>query len=440
VSSDGRFAYLPDIYQDGVQVVDLSAGKLVRSIDAGKYCDASSGFAPSFDGTKLFAPGCGASVDIYDTASGALTNTIPLPPDSEDDDEEALAVLLSPDEQRAYVAVWPPRQGVFVLDLASYSVIDQFENVGSNIALSPDGSHLYAVEDGALDAIDVRTKAVQTIPLETAAVSGNPILAATPESHLVWFRYLSFLVAVDTETQSVVAQIPVAGNASDVAVGNMNGPCRPVNYTPPASPTPTPTATVTPTKAPTFQCPPAAPCLQISSASIPAGGEATITAHLTTAGQRIAGIQNDISFDSGIAIQDCSSDLPFLGGFHDFGSSLRALFYSPVGQSISDGTLLYSCTVAVAGDTPPGRYPLLALNIIACDARSNLITVAGADGEVVVTTGRNGAGASGTSAGASPSTSSGCQMINGPAADSLWPGMVIPILLRRRRRGRTEKR
>jgi YVTN family beta-propeller protein len=457
VSSDSRFAYLTEYYYGSVAVVDLSAGEVVRSIDEGKYRDPPLGFALSSDGARLFTPGPGAfryieptgweviaSVGIIDTASGRLTDTITLVPNS----EEALAVLLSPDEQRAYVALLPPRD-VLVLDLASHTVVDQFENVGPFIALSPDGSQLYTVEGswpdpavGALAAINVQTKAVRTIPLGTLAVLGRPILAVAPESSLVYvaFDRSPFVFAVDTETQSVVAQVEVAGNPSDIAVGEINGPCRPVNYTPPTSPTPTPTPTVTPTKAPTFQCPPGVPCLEISSASIPAGGEATITVHLMTAGQQIAGIQNDISFDSPIAVHDCSSALSFVGGFYSFDSSLRALFYSPAGSGqtvISDGALLYSCTVTVASDAPLGHYPLVALKVLGSDGRGQAITVASADGEVVVTTSRNAAAPSGISAGASTSTSSGCQIINGPAADSFWLGLVIPMLLLRR--GKTEK-
>jgi YVTN family beta-propeller protein len=444
VSSDGRFAYLTDYYKGGVNVVDLTAGEFVRWIDARQYCDPPIGFALSSDGTKLFTPGCGGSVEINDTASGDLTDTIAFPPNLSAD-TEPLTVLLSPDGQRAYVAaVWPQYEGVLVLDLASHTVVDQFENVGPYIALSPDGSHLYSVAPGALAAIDVQTKAVQTIPLGTVAVSGRPILAVAPKSSLVYvaFSQSPFVFAVDTETQSVVAQFEVAGNPSGIVVGNINGPCRPAGYTP-TTPTPIPTATVTPTKAPTFQCPPGVPCLEISSASIPAGGEATITVHLMTAGQQIAGIQNDISFDAPIAIHDCnvSSDLPpLVGGFTSFDSSLRALFYSPAGSGqtvISDGALLYSCTVTVASDAPLGNYPLVALNIYGSDPRGKAITVAGADGEVVVTTGRNTVVPSGISAGASTSTSSGCQVINGPAADPFWLVLVIPMLFLRR--GRTEK-
>ncbi|HEX7407854.1 MAG TPA: hypothetical protein VF515_09425 [Candidatus Binatia bacterium] len=442
VSSDGRFAYLTDYDKGGVDVVDLSAGEFVRWIDARQYCDPPLGFALSSDGTELFTPGCGGSVGINDTASGRLTDTIAFPPNLPAD-TEPLTVLLSPDGQRAYVAVWPQYEGVLVLDLTSHTVVDQFENVGPYIALSPDGSHLYSVAPGALAAIDVQTKAVQTIPLGTVAVSGRPILAVAPESSLVYvaFAQSPFVFAVDTETQSMVAQFEVTANPSGIAVGNINGPCRPAGYTP-TTPTPVPTATVTPTKAPTFQCPPGVPCLEISSASIPAGGEATITVHLTTAGQQIAGIQNDISFDSPVVVHDCkvSSDLPpLVGGFYSFSSSLRALFYSPAGSGqtvISDGALLYSCTVTVASDAPQGPYPLVALNIYGSDERGNAITVAGADGEVIVTTGRSGAAPSGISAGASTPTSSGCQIINGPATDSFWLGLVIPMLLLRRGKDR----
>ncbi|MFI5395405.1 MAG: YncE family protein [Candidatus Binatia bacterium] len=448
ISSDGRFAYLTDYEGGGVDVVDLSAGEFVRWIDNGEGPEASVRIAISSDGTKLFTPRVSAggpggitwSVGIYDTTSGGLTDTVAFP-SSLASDTEPLTVLLSPDEQRAYVAVWPPFEGVLVLDLTSHTVVDQFENVGPFIALSPGGSHLYTFAGSALTAIDVQTKAVQTIPLGTVAVPGGPVLAATPESNLVWFPYSSFLVAVDAETQSVVAQIPVAGSPSDIAVGSIIGPCRPAAYTPQQNATPTATPTTTPTEAPTFRCPPGVPCLEISSALIPAGGEATIAVHLMTAGQQIAGIQNDISFDSPVVVHDCkvSSDLPpLVGGFYSFSSSLRALFYSPAGSGqtvISDGALLYSCTVTVASEAPLGNYLLVALNIYGSDPRGNAITVAGADGEVVVTTGRSGAAPSGVGA-ASTSTSSGCQVINGPAADSLWLGLVIPMLLLRRR---TEK-
>jgi DNA-binding beta-propeller fold protein YncE len=384
--------------------------------------------AMSSDGARLYVPVPDThvgSLAVVDTATATIADTITFLPELED--PEPIAVALSPDNRRAYVLLQAANGLLPVLDTGNRTVADVFE-IGSDadsIAVSSDGSKLYLARATAageeLNVIDVQTKGVSQIPL---GMVSRGILAVVPGTGVAYVAASALAFAVDTRGLAVVAQVPVGGNSRDIAVGRINGPCRPAAYTPEPTSTPTPTVTVTPTKVPTF--------LQIGSASVPAGGDGTITVRLTTAGQHIAGIQNDISFGSDLRVHDCSSNLPFVGGFHDFGSSLRAEFFSPVGQPLfSDGGSLYSCQVTVASDTPPGRYPLLAVNIIGSDGLGNRITVAGADGEVTVT-GPDAGAPSNTDPGTASSTSGGCRITGGSAADSLWLGLLIPILLLRR--------
>jgi hypothetical protein len=146
------------------------------------------------------------------------------------------------------------------------------------------------------------------------------------------------------------------------------------------------------------------PKIILSNATAGPGGTATITATLHTGGARIAGTQNDISFDpKSVAVArrpngkpDCrpNSALGKEGTAFNFlpqhcapgaCDNMRALVLSLSNvDAIPDGSVLYSCTVEVAIDATPGAKPLHLSRVGFSDPGGKVISGAGVDGTVTV--------------------------------------------------------
>jgi hypothetical protein len=147
------------------------------------------------------------------------------------------------------------------------------------------------------------------------------------------------------------------------------------------------------------------PQIGLSSATAGPGRTATISVTLQTGGARIAGTQNDITFDPrAVAIArkangkpDCRAN----GGLGKEGTafnflprncapgactSVRALVLSLSNvDPIPNGSVLYTCTVAVAADAPPGAKALRLTRVGFSDPGGKVVNGTGADGTVTVT-------------------------------------------------------
>jgi YVTN family beta-propeller protein len=160
---DPKTLPIPDRKHDGIGVIDVTEGRLVKTLPSGSDPEQ---FAVSLDGTRLFISNeDAATLTVLDIAHGQIVKTVPVGAEPE-------GVDLSPDGR--FVFVTSEDEGsVSIVDAASFDVIGKIE-AGSrprSTAFSPDGQRAYvtAENDNHLKVIDVATRqAVDTWPLSGA--------------------------------------------------------------------------------------------------------------------------------------------------------------------------------------------------------------------------------------------------------------------------------
>ena len=142
---------------------------------------------------------------------------------------------------------------------------------------------------------------------------------------------------------------------------------RPSTATAMPTPTQTPASTPMPGCAPLRPAPPG-PAVYLEDLHLSAPGEATVSVRLVTGGAEIAGVQNDIYFDPNVRIRpnslgrpDCTVNPGIGKGATSFAflpplcsgnicTGSRAIVFSVDDVNpISDGSLLYTCQISVAG-------------------------------------------------------------------------------------------
>jgi hypothetical protein len=146
------------------------------------------------------------------------------------------------------------------------------------------------------------------------------------------------------------------------------------------------------------------PKIVLSSARAGAGQTATITATLQTGGAKIAGTQNDITFDPravsiarkangkpdcqpNAALDKSGTAFNFLPQHCAPGAcdSMRVLVLSLSNvEPIPDGSVLYTCTVEVAMDAAPGAKSLRLTRIGSSDPGGKVVNGTGVDATVTV--------------------------------------------------------
>jgi MYXO-CTERM domain-containing protein len=160
--------------------------------------------------------------------------------------------------------------------------------------------------------------------------------------------------------------------------------------------------TATPTTAPVV-C--NAPAIQISTSTVDPGTTTTsITATLLTGTAMVAGSQNDITFTSPIAIAAKANGKPDCAVNPDIGKGATSFAFRPNGctgtactsvralvlatdnvDPIPDGSVLYTCNVAIDAGAVNGTYPLATTGVILSDPNGNQVPGAsGCEGGVII--------------------------------------------------------
>jgi YVTN family beta-propeller protein len=395
IAPDGRLAYLADSCASAVDIVDLRAGAFLKFVPVPGFFDVfnfPTRFALAHDGTRLYVPLIWepvGSIAVLDTVTATVTERISFLPDLEV--PEPIALALGSGDQSLYVLLQAGNGTLPVLDTASHTVTDVLvtdvrQATGTALAVTPDDSQLLVANGPTLDIIDTHSKVTTAVALDSPA-SGPGALALTPDGAVAYVThaFIGAVSAVDVHARLVAASIPVGEQPRDIAVGRINGPCRPPGYTPQPTATATPTPTVTPTKVPVPQCPEGLPCLSVSSATGRAGDDLSVAVRLHSAGRTIGGTQNDILWDSGVSLHHCTAGGPSVRISTSYSaSSVRALVFGDSGQPIADGTVLYTCTLTIAKNAAVGTYYLRTVGLRGTDPAGNPVNVVGADGTVVV--------------------------------------------------------
>jgi hypothetical protein len=128
-----------------------------------------------------------------------------------------------------------------------------------------------------------------------------------------------------------------------------------------------------------------------------AGAQVTFSATLLTMGQNVAGTQNEISVDPLTPLVSCQPNVDIDKGATSFAflpsgctagvncTTVRTVVDALDNtHSIPDGSVLYSCVVAINAAAPDGTYPLVASNLLASTFGGRSIVALGANGAVVV--------------------------------------------------------
>ena len=149
VSPDGEFLYTINSVDSSVSIIEVSTGN-TTIVPTGT---SPIGIDITTDGSKLYvANASDSNITEIDLATNMTSNINTFEPGAND-------VAVSPDGSRVYAAT----VGIFVLDTASKTVVGVVDLPGENspsaVAVSPDGSQVYAVKpvDNTLHIIDAQS-------------------------------------------------------------------------------------------------------------------------------------------------------------------------------------------------------------------------------------------------------------------------------------------
>ncbi|MCV7227258.1 beta-propeller fold lactonase family protein [Mycolicibacterium komossense] len=225
VSPSGNRIYVLDDAGDTVSVINTATGQLVgKPVQVGT--DASA-IVLSADGNRAYVSNSGdGTVSVIDTAAGKVVSTISV-------GANPLGLAVSPDGRYLYVAN-SDTGTVSVINTLRYAVVGT-ATVGeapTAITLSADGSRLYVAnsgdstisDDGTVSVIDTKTLTAIGSPIRVGDYPSGLALSADGTQLYVTDALSNEVSVIDTRTFEV-ADLPVAsGPTSVVAVNGANGP------------------------------------------------------------------------------------------------------------------------------------------------------------------------------------------------------------------------
>ncbi|MET8831711.1 IPT/TIG domain-containing protein [Streptomyces sp. NPDC004610] len=204
-------AYVSDFNGQAVSVVDTATGAVTASVPAGGY---TQDVAIDGAGNTVYAATAFANaVAVVDTTTNTVTATVPLA-------GIPTALALNPAGTALYVAD-TTAHAVEIIDTATNTLTTTIPVAGSlqGITLNPAGTTAYVATSGPnrLVVIDTATATVTaSIPMSAAAFgsvvnpAGTAVYVATAGAGIT---------KVDTATNTVSATIPAAANTTSVAIG-----------------------------------------------------------------------------------------------------------------------------------------------------------------------------------------------------------------------------
>jgi hypothetical protein len=139
----------------------------------------------------------------------------------------------------------------------------------------------------------------------------------------------------------------------------------------------------------------------VGSAHGAPGARVSIGVALHTNGRQIGGVQNDLTFDGATAVSaradgqpDCTVNPTIhkaASGFSCVATegesclTMRAIIVATDNvEPIADGATLYTCTIVIARDAPPGSHPLTVSRVVAASPRGGNVPALGENGLVFV--------------------------------------------------------
>jgi YVTN family beta-propeller protein len=201
-----------------LRIVDVAAGQTSALVDTGA---AVTGLAVSPDGRTVFVVnGWSGAITVVDVANARVVKRIRVK-------AELDSAVVRPDGKRLYVTGTANGQGVVLgFDTASDSLaaLIQVGSTPTGIAVTPNGSHLYVVDNQGASVTVIDTmiaSVVRTVPVDVLP----QYVAVSPDGGTTYVSHTSPLAdtdgsvtVIDNRTNHVVARIPVGVGACELAV------------------------------------------------------------------------------------------------------------------------------------------------------------------------------------------------------------------------------
>jgi gliding motility-associated-like protein len=195
-----HFAYIPNGLNNTVTAVNMATGLAATTIDVGS---SPFGVAITADGNLAYITNTGSNnLSVINTATNTVVATIPA-------GFRPFQIVLSPDGTKAYTTN-PYSNSVEVISTVTKSIAATIPvNSPDGLVISPDGSTLYVSGglSGQITVINTSTNVVSaTIPLGQQA--GR--LAISPDGTQLYAVNISGISVINTATYAVVSNIPVS--------------------------------------------------------------------------------------------------------------------------------------------------------------------------------------------------------------------------------------
>jgi YVTN family beta-propeller protein len=414
VSPDGARIYVANRGSNSVSVIDRATDVVVATVDDG-VGPGSNGIALTPDGTRAYVnnafsrqPG---TLSVIDTDTAMVVAGIEVAPNPK-------RVAIAPDGRTAYVGNFRS-WNISVVDVPTNTLrtVQRVSDRTVGVAVHPNGQYAYITNLAGTVEILETSNDLLTVPIQVGREPYAIALDARGGRAYVANSADDTVSVVDLATDVETGTIAVGHRPFAVAVGCSGEECALPPFTPKPTRTATPsptitetatitlTPTITPTGAPTFTRPPNpnAVRLLVGSASGSPGGSVEVGVILDARGLSVAGIQIDLSFDARTVIAaladgrpDCAVNpsIPKIiaAAFQPAGcidypcwSATRVLVLSLENTDpIADGSLLFTCRVAIAADAPPGTYPLTGSNVGASSPEGEALETESVAGAVTV--------------------------------------------------------
>lgn len=407
VTPDGAFAYVANRESNTVSVIETATSSLINTIPVGPGPNA---VALTPDGTAAYvtnsftkSPG---TVSVIATATNAVIATVPVY-------RNPNRLAVTPDGRFAYVTNFRS-WNVAVIDTATNTVAATIPLFGrpSGVTINPNGASAYVVTlGGSVAVIETATNALTNVIAVGASPYGIAPTRTGSVAYVANFDSGSVSV-VDLVDETEAATIAVGLKPFAVALNCVDGGCTEPAYTPrptrtptitpTGSRTPTPTSTRPPTRTPT---PTPRPVQILIGTAVGQPGElVNVAVSIDTAGQAVVGAQNDLYFGHDAAVAARANGSPECAVNPEIHKDATSFVFQPVGcqpgvdceavralvfaldnlDPIAPGATLYTCSVRITADAPPGGPFLFATGVSVSDAAGRALFAVGGNGQVFV--------------------------------------------------------
>jgi YVTN family beta-propeller protein len=202
----------PDRGADGIGIVDIATGALLRTHRSGQDPEA---FDISSDGTKLYVSNEDmAEMSVLDLVTGAVTTRVEV-------GEEPEAVTLRPDGRIAYVGCEADNE-IVAVDTSTAAVVARIEVDARprGIAFTADGATAFVASEngGTVSVIDasrhVMTGTIPIPPIDGAPTAPRPmglVLSADGAQLFVSLGRARSIAVIDVRTRAFVRSIEGVG-------------------------------------------------------------------------------------------------------------------------------------------------------------------------------------------------------------------------------------